>query len=325
MRVADALAEGIEAYELRRKSCHHPYWGVVRPAIQGPDPPMTRILDAAAVVRGGGALGGWASARRQGVVLLDGLDRLGRERPVLLHTLPGHQVRRRPGIEPTRVRLLPGEIEWYDGDAVTILERALYDEMRLAPNLTEAVVVLDMGVSRVTGHARTTIEAVRQLIQRHVKTRGIVQARDALEWASQRSCSPLESRTRVVAREFLPSVAWRVNRPVFDLRGRLLGIADLIDPASGLVIESDGRQHREDELLHTADNVREEGMEDANLTVVRVTGRDHRDPVALGARLRRGYRRARARDSRRDAWTLVEPGWWPRSRLASRWGTSQQR
>jgi hypothetical protein len=175
-----------------------------------------------------------------------------------------------------------------------------------------------MGVSQLTGDAHTSIATVRRLVDRHVKTRGIVRARLALERASERSCSPLESRTRMVGEDALPDVRWLVNRPVFDLGGRLLGIADLIDPATGLVVESDGSRHRESER-HSADNVREEGMEDANLTVVRVTGRDHGDPVALEQRLRRGHRRARVRDPRRDRWTLHEPEWWPRSNLGRRW------
>jgi hypothetical protein len=209
-------------------------------------------------------------------------------------------------------------IEWLDGDAVTVLERALYDEMRLAPSLTEAVVILDMGVSRLTGNVHTSLEAVGRLVDRHVKTRGIAQARNALVCASERSCSPLETRTRLVVRDALPLVEWRVNRPVFDFDGRLLGIADLIDPTSGLVVESDGRHHQNDEQ-HAADNVREEGLEDANLTVIRVTSHGHRDLVALGQRVTRGYRRAVTRDVGRDRWTLIEPDWWPRSALARRW------
>ncbi|MGH3478036.1 MAG: hypothetical protein ACRDQD_14490 [Nocardioidaceae bacterium] len=276
------------------------------------------MRDATALIRDGGALGGWASAFRQGVCFLDGMDRAGRELPVLLHTVPGHQVRRRDGILPSRAALLAGEMIWFDGDPMTTLARALYDEMRLAPTLAEAVVIVDMGVSRLTGHARTTIAEVRRVVGSHVKTRGIVQARRALERASDRSCSPLESRTRVVAEDALPTVSWRINRPVFDIAGRLLGIADLIDAESGLVVESDGAAHRE-VARRTADNVREEGMEDANLTVVRVTGRDHRDAVALDRRLRKGYRRAMARDPRRDRWTFVEPPWWSRSELARRW------
>lgn len=317
-RVAEVLATGVEAHGLRRKAWHHPFWGVVRPVVDDPMQPLTRIRDATALIRGGGALGGWASAFRQGVCYLDGWDRAGRPQPVLLHTLPGHQVRRRDGILPCRAALLSGELIWFDGDPMTTLARALYDEMRLAPSLVEAVVVIDMGVSRLAGHARTTIAEVGRVIGRHVKTRGIVQARRALERATDRSCSPLESRTRVVAEDALPAVTWRINRPVFDAAGRLLGIADLIDPETGLVIESDGAVHRES-ARHTADNVREEGMEDTNLTVVRVTSRDHGDTVALDRRLRRGHRRAMTRDPRRDRWTLIEPPWWSRSKLARRW------
>lgn len=317
-RVADLLAAGVEAHELRRKAWHHPFWGVARPVVDEPVQPITRLRDATALVRGGGAIGGWASAFRQGVRYLDGWDRFGRELPVLLHTVPGHQIRRREGILPSRAGLLAGELDWFDGDPVTTLARALYDEMRLAPNLGEAVVVIDMGVSRLTGHARTTIDEVRGVVNRHVKTRGIVQARMAIERASARSCSPLESRTRVVAEDALPAVWWRVNRPVFDGAGRLLGIADLIDPETGLVVESDGAAHRKSER-RTSDNVRDDGMADANLTVLRVTAQDLGDAAALDRRLRRGHRRARTRDVRRDRWTLVEPPWWPDSKLARRW------
>lgn len=318
-RVADLLAAGIEAHELRRKAWHHPFWGIARPVVDEPVQPHTRVRDATALVRGGGAIGGWASAFRQGVRYLDGLDRFGRELPVLLHTVPGHQIRRRDGILPSRAGLLPGELVWFDGDPVTTLARALYDEMRLAPSVGEAVVVIDMGVSRLTGHARTTIAEVRRLVDRHVKTRGIVRARMAIERASDRSCSPFESRVRVVAEDALPDVWWRVNRPVFDDGGRLLGIADLIDPETGLVVESDGATHRKSERRAT-DNVRDDGMADASLTVLRVTAQELGDAVALDRRLRRGHRRARTRDLRSDRWTLVEPPWWPDSKLAQRWG-----
>ena len=55
---------------------------------------------------------------------------------------------------------------------------------------------------------------------------------------------------------------------VRDGDGRLLGISDLLDPATGLLGEYDGAQHRE-ELQHALDNAREEGFEDDGLTVYR--------------------------------------------------------
>ena len=71
-----------------------------------------------------------------------------------------------------------------------------------------------------------------------------------------------------------------VNRPVFDLDGRFLGIPDLLDPEAGLVTEFDGRLHRE-RRQHQTDNIREEKLEGSNLTVCRVDSLDLRQPVPL--------------------------------------------
>ena len=63
-----------------------------------------------------------------------------------------------------------------------------------------------------------------------------------------------------------------VNLPVFDREGRLLGIPDLLWPDAALVLEYDGSGHR-DRRQHRDDNVREELLECAGLTVVRVQTR----------------------------------------------------
>ena len=99
-----------------------------------------------------------------------------------------------------------------------------------------------------------------------------------------------------------------VNVPVFDCSGSSVGIADLLDRAAGLVIESDGSGHRE-EVTHSEDNVREENLEVLNLFVSRVGARDHRDKAALVQRLQQ----ARLHASRRDVeplWTTQKPEWW---------------
>jgi hypothetical protein len=99
----------------------------------------------------------------------------------------------------------------------------------------------------------------------------------------------------------------RVNRPVFDPAGVLLGVPDLLDPESGLVGEYDGAVHR-DARRHAADNVREERLESHGLTVVRATAIDLKHKRAQSAlRLRDGYRRAMARNRRLDRWTMEPP------------------
>lgn len=311
---------GVTPYELRSPQWRHPYHGVARANGLDETHPLTRVLDAESLLPPCGCLGGWSAMYIQGVKGIDGLDRSGRPLDVLLHACDRHRIANRYGIEPTRTVLLDGEWHELEGHRVTTIARAAYDEMCRAPSLTEAIVVLELAVCRVNCGAHTTIAAVRSLIGRHKKTRGIRMARAAIDLASERSASPLETRTRVVVTPELPGTDFVVNRPVFDLDGRLLGIPDLLDRRSGLVIESDGGQHGSLDG-RSADHRRDDDFEGHGLTVARVTSKHHRDRVALITRLRADHRRARDRHvTRPTRWTLAEPDWWPGSELAQRWG-----
>ena len=62
--------------------------------------------------------------------------------------------------------------------------------------------------------------------------------------ATDRSASPWETRTRLVVMIELPIADLAVNQPIFDTAGRLIGIPDLLDPATELVVETDGSAHR---------------------------------------------------------------------------------
>lgn len=234
----------------------------------------------------------------------------------MVHCLPGSQLRVRPGIEPSEGRLHPDEVVHPGSYAVTTMARAVYDEMRVAPNVREAVVALDMATSTTAGLPHTTLEEVLHVVDAHHKTRGIVQARRALAMSSSRSASPWETRTRLLAELDVGLTGLLVNVPVFDLDGALLGVADLIDPATGLVIESDGGHHRE-AGQHTEDNVREERFERAGAVVCRVTSIDHRARWATVGRIAAAQRDA-VRSSRRT-WTLDQPDWWTHSHAAQRW------
>ncbi len=98
-----------------------------------------------------------------------------------------------------------------------------------------------------------------------------------------------------------------VNVPVYDAAGDFLGIPDLLEPVTGLVIEYDGEQHRDLEQ-HTADNLREEGFEGAGLAVVRVTSLDLKDPEATSSRISDANQRRLSRNRAADGWTV---GWRP--------------
>ena len=178
-----------------------------------------------------------------------------------------------------------------------------------APNLVEALVVIEMATSTVIDQARTCLTNVEAGYRSHVKTRGRRQARWALDHASTRSGSPWETRTRMLAVDALGIERWLVNVPIFDLRENLLGIADLLEPENGFVIESDGADHRRI-AVHNDDNVREESFEDHDLVVARVGSAQHsriERPVTI-ERIQRGH--ARARTNRSRSWTTEKPSWW---------------
>ena len=138
---------------------------------------------------------------------------------------------------------------------------------------------------------------------------GIRQVRQALRLADPSVRSPWETRLRMVYVLEAGLPAPLVNCSVYDRRGRLLGIADLLDEEAGLVVEYDGSGHR-DQRRHNSDNEREEAFERAGLVVVRVDHYDYRYKRAgMIARLRDGHRRGMLRDRRRDRWTITPPEW----------------
>jgi hypothetical protein len=315
-RTAFARASGVSAKGARGPAFVHPHHGVLRHAGSATDPLLLKISDAVALLGPQHVLGGWASLRVQGNTWFDDRVSEGERRDVGLHCLPGSQLRRRPGISPLRGLLHPEEIVSLEHYDVTTMARAAYDEMRLARDLRESVVVLDMATSTTHRLPHATLAAVERVVSMHVKTRGMAQARRALGLGSTRSASPWETRTRLVAELDAGITGLRVNPPVFDELGNLLGVVDLLDEATGLVIESDGGQHREVER-HTDDNRREEELERGRLTVCRFTSLDHADRLAMAARMVRARRdAARERDRR---WTLDQPDWWREWPPAARW------
>lgn len=146
------------------------------------------------------------------------------------------------------------------------------------------------------------------MIASHHKVRGIVQATAALPLANARSASPWETRVRLRAVRDVSLDELLVNVPIFDRFENLLGIADVLEPRVGLVLESDGAQHRRIEQ-HRDDNVREEKFEDAGLVVARFTAADHANRWGMVGRIDQARQRA-ARSSGPQGWTLDPPSWW---------------
>ena len=270
--------------------------------------PEQRIAEAAALLPGYGAIGGWASAYWQGVRLLDGRGPTGLDvLPVPICLGQYGKIRHRDGVRFSRDRLPPEDVRQFRGIQCTTPARTAFDASRLDADLVEAVVHLDLMITACT----VGREELGAYIRAHPGWRGVEQARSAWALSVEGSRSPPETRMRLawVLDAKLPTSL--VNPPVFDLEGNLLGYPDLLDPESGTVSEYDSDDHR-DLVAHTADNSREELFEHHGLVVTRVTKLDLRAArrPALVTRFHQAHARGLRRDRGQDRWTLWLPPWW---------------
>ncbi|MEZ5092331.1 hypothetical protein [Nocardioides sp.] len=282
------------------------------PASVDPDDVEQRILEQAVRVVGTeGALSGWAALRWRGAAYFDGHRPDGSLAPVDLLRLGGG-ASLPPG--PARfsgAQLAPTETELVRGVPCATVERSLFDVMRFAGSVRQAVVAADM----VSAAGLLSIAGLAEFVSHKHAWEGVPQTREAVALASDDSRSPQESWLRLcwlLDAELPPPVC---NQPVFDLEGRLLGYPDLLEPTLGVVGEYDGAHH-----LRTAqraqDLAREDRMRAAGLEYFSVVGGElrHRDRVAQ--RMRDTWRRARRRTTEERGWTLEPPPWWGQRRSA---------
>lgn len=276
------------------------------------DLPEQRILEQAMRLPAGGAVTAWAACRLWRAAFFDGLmPDGGTRRPVPLAIGPTGHIRELPGSAILRDRLGPREIVLILGIPCVVRRRALFDEMRHAPDLREAVVAMDM----MAAAEQVSISQMQEYAGTRVGWNGVPQARAALELADERSKSPNETRVRLIWMLDAGLPRPLVNRPLWDLTGRLLAIADLLDEEAGLVVEFDGAEHRK-ARRHTSDVAREDRMRRAGLEYVKVTGLDvpRRDLVA--DRMLSGRARALWLSPAQRRWTTVPPaGWRPEPSL----------
>ncbi|MEP7089803.1 MAG: hypothetical protein ABI776_06800 [Nocardioidaceae bacterium] len=254
----------------------------------------------------GGAVTGWASCRMHRATFFDGLQGDGRTPvPVPLACTPLHQIRRMPGDDLRRDILHPWEILDIEGVPCTMVPRATFDAMRYARTARAAVAALDMMMAA----GLVALSTMREYVDAHPAWTGVQQSRDALLLADEGSRSPQETRLRLVWQLDAQRGRPLVNRPLFDLGGRLLGYPDLLDPEAGVVGEYDGEDHRH-ATQHSSDVDREARFRDHGLEVARFTGPDMRDVGLVTARIHSAYRRAWRVPPERRTWTLEPPAWW---------------
>lgn len=289
-----------------RRSSH----GFYVPAAVDSDRVEQRILEASMVIRGGGAVTGWAALRWQGARWFTGMSANGGRMPVtiLASTL---DIRPQPGIVGSGEGTSPDRIIDVDGVRVTDPAWSTAFLMRRAPSIARAVVALDMAAYDdlvSLAEAAATIAGQRSWT-------GVPQAREALALASENSWSPQETLMRLAWTDGTGLPMPLANHPLFDLTGRHLGTPDLLDPRAGVVGEYDGAVHlaRERRL---ADVRAEERYRQHGLEVVRWLAGDPVD--SFRERLLSAYRRAGARTIPL-ACTVVPPPWWtPTTTVARR-------
>jgi len=264
-----------------------------------------RIVEQAARLREDGSSGcvtGWASLRWRQASYFDGLAEGSMEPlpiPLALGGTGAH-LRPWPGCTISRVGLAPSEREVVDGVPVTTVQRALFDEVRRRAELWAAVTAIDMTAAAGLISVWLFAEYVADLNSRN----GAPLARHAVSLAVDESWSPREPWMRLVWELVAGLDRPLVNRPVYDLDGRLLGIPDLFDPVAGLAGEYNGEHHKGIEQARR-DAEREDDFRNHGIETFVVVRGDSRQVAA--ARMLAARDRAKFLPPESCAWTLERP------------------
>lgn len=215
--------------------------GLVVPADALVEQPTQRVVESAALLPPGGAVTGWGSLHLAGAMYFDGSTTAGTTLRVPL-LFPSYRADR-PGVRFCRDALHPDEIVLRHGVPCTNVHRALLDELCLADDLREAVVLIDM----VMYAELTSLKLFGAYLDQVPKRRGLRLARKAFALAIEGAESPRETLMRLIwilDALLPPSLS---NRSVYAVgrRFRFLGRPDLLSPETGAVGEYDGERHRE--------------------------------------------------------------------------------
>jgi hypothetical protein len=201
-----------------------------------------RILEESCRLPDAGVVTGWAALRLHGARYFDGLADDGSTLlSVPLVVPPGTPLRRTHGVEVHRERLEADEQTARHGIPCASPVRAAFDAARRAPDVREAVVVLDMSLAARVLHMAT----FREYLSSKGGWPGIRKVQGAADLADNRSKSPKESALRLIWRLDAGRPAPRCNWPVADAAGMFIGSPDLLCEELAVVGEYDGAEHRE--------------------------------------------------------------------------------
>ena len=266
--------------------------------------PEQRALEAACHLRPGGAVTGWAGLRWAGGAYFDGLLR-GETLPVPLALGHGRGRRTPRGVQLSYEPLRPDETVTWEGLTVTSPLRSLFFEMRRPGDWRDAVVAMDMAAAAEL----VSLRQVRAYAAGRSTWRRSEQVARALPYASEHSRSPAEVRIRLLWEVDAGLPRPFVNQEVFDLRGRLICIADLFDEEAGMVVKYDGAEHRK-ARRHSRDVAREERCRQVELEYCKITGPDMHRPQVVVDRLLSVRGRAKFHSTTARPWTLAPPPGW---------------
>ena len=264
-----------------------------------------RIVEQASRIRSYGAVTAWAALRWHGAAFFDGSVAAGTRRLPVPIVLGPARLRPDPRVALSQEQLAVGELVWIDGVPVTTPERAIFDEVRRRASLREGVVALEMAVAA----GLVTLGGFAAYVVTRQAWTGVPLTREVSVLAGGECLSPPEARLRLVWMLDCGLPPPVCNRPVFDLRGNLLGIPDLFDPEAGLVGEYDGAHHKS-HLRHRRDVAREERFRNHGLEYFVIVGGDLSDGDTAVRRIHRARARARFLPAPLRGWTLDPPAWW---------------
>jgi hypothetical protein len=268
-----------------------------------PETVEQRIVEAAAVLPSYGAITGWAALRWLGATWFDGED-WGEQRPVTL-ALMDSSVRAQHGIAISEERLDPTQIQPYAGLRVTTAAYALLFEIRYTRSLRTALRSADMAAyDDVVSRAE-----LGALVAQCSGWTGIEVGRRVYTLMDENAWSPAEVSMRDIWTTEAGMPRPLTNRPVFDLRGNLIGTPDLIDVVAGVCGEYDSELHL-DSVRRRRDRDREEQFRAVGLEPVAMVTGDIGDPWPFVSRLRTAYARAERRPVADRRWTIDLPAWW---------------
>jgi hypothetical protein len=267
--------------------------------------PAQRIVEAAAVLRDGEAVTGWAALHWITAPWFEG--RTGRGTPRAVPLVTRRHVRAQSGFAVSQEYLPPTEIVVVDGLPVTVPARSVAFEMRYAGGLDAAVTAVDMACYSDA----VSLAELTAYVGALGPVTGIQQARDAVALGDENAWSPRE----VTMRQVWTGLAGRprplCNVPVFTLDGRHVATPDLLDPVAGVAGEYDGSLHLEGEQ-RGRDLAREADLRRLGLEPVVMVAADWPHEGRFVARLHDAYGRADRRTGP-PRWTLDAPPWWTRT------------